>query len=216
MWYSVANPLIVVTNETSNVWPFKAEVLTHGTITIEGGTNMKLLEGGPVHHAGFLEAWMDSVSFDRGQFFLVSFVGSDANGALNIAFQPHEMVLALEPGNTTVELPACGGACIVDSRVTAPDYVWMRTHLLSTDGFGAAFLSELSQGRSFDATGAVGPVEYVASDGPTALTFCNPKLKGSTVLDLTVTQVRQPRDRTGPTKSGGGQRGRPLLSGGLA
>ena len=54
---------------------------------------MKLLEGGPVHHAGFLEAWMDSVSFDRGQFFLVSFVGSDANGALNIAFQPHEMPL---------------------------------------------------------------------------------------------------------------------------
>ena len=96
MWYRVDQPLIVVTNETFNVWPFKAEVLTHGTITIEGGTNMKLLEGGPVHHAGFLEAWMDSVSFDRGQFFLVSFVGSDANGALNIAFQPHEMVLALE------------------------------------------------------------------------------------------------------------------------
>lgn len=225
-----------------------------GTITIEGSSNQLLHEGGPVHHAGFLETWMDSVTFDRGEFYLVDFVGSDANGALNIAFQPSHLSMELEPGNTTVPLPACGGgSCIVDSRVVGPNFVWMRTHILSFDGYGAAFLSEISSGRSFDAAGigyccfslhcllsatyaragcgvlccvllnyvgcgldapcrqslggnepqrancrvyARRPIEYVPNDG--SLTFSNPHLKGngSTTLDLTVTQTRQPHDKT--------------------
>ena len=40
------------------------------------------------------------------------------------------------------------------------------------------------------------PIEYVPNDG--SLTFSNPHLKGngSTTLDLTVTQTRQPHDKT--------------------
>lgn len=195
VWYSTTQPLIVVTNDTFRVWPNRAEILTHGTITIEGAKNQQLVQGGPVYHAGMLEAWMDSNSFDRGDFFLVSFVGSDGDGGLNIAFQPHSLLTDLEPGNTTVALPACGGgSCIVDSRISAPYYVWMRTHLLSADGFGDAFLTELSAGRSFDQKGNIGPVVYKQGRDANELTFCNDRFpkNGSTVLEISVVQLRQP------------------------
>lgn len=205
VWYSNLQPLIVVTNETFKVWPNRAEVLTHGTITIEGQKNQQLLQGGPVYHAGVLEAWMDSNSFDRGDFFLVSFVGSDADGGLNIAFQPHSIVTDLEPGNTTVPLPACGGgSCIIDSRITAPYYVWMRTHLLSADGYGDAFLTEIAAGRSFDQTGKIGPVVYKQGKDANGLTFCNDHFpgNGSTVLEISVLQLRQPLNQVIKTQPG--------------
>jgi hypothetical protein len=83
----------------------RSEWRTHtGTITIEGGWNQTLLDGGPVYHAGFLEAWMDSITFDRGEFYLVSFAGSDANGAVNVAFQPHEISMVLEPDSAQCSL----------------------------------------------------------------------------------------------------------------
>jgi hypothetical protein len=201
VWYTAPKPLIVVTNDTVKVWPNKAVVLTHGTITIEGGKNQQLLEGGPVYHAGFLEAWMDSNSFDRGEFFLVNFVGSDADGGLNIAYQPHSIVAKLEPGNTTVALPACGGgSCLVDSRITAPYYVWVRTHLLSSDGFGNAFLTEIGAGRSFDQMGNIGPVVYEQGKGANELIFCNEHFpaNGSTTLEISVVQLRQPLSQVMP------------------
>jgi len=143
---------------------------------------------------------MDSNSFDRGEFYLVNFIGSDADGGANIAFQPHSQVVSLEPGNTTVVLPACGGgSCIIDSKVTAPFYVWMRTHILSGDGFGDAFLSEISTGRSFDQMGKIGAITYEPGKDANELTFCNPNLpsNGTTVLEVTVSQLRQPLNQVG-------------------
>ena len=70
----------------------------------------------------------------------------------------------------------------------------MRTHLLSSDGFGNAFLTEVAAGRSFDQTGKIGPVVYEQGKDANELTFCNEHFpaNGSTMVEISVVQLRQP------------------------
>jgi hypothetical protein len=53
--------------------------------------------------------------------------------------------------------------------------------------------------RSFDQLGEIGPTHYKPGKDANLLTFCNPNLpgNGSTVLDITVSQLRQPLNQVG-------------------
>lgn len=39
------------------------------------------------YHAGFLEMWLDAVTLDRGRFYLIDSLGSNADGSRNVVFK---------------------------------------------------------------------------------------------------------------------------------
>lgn len=172
-------------------WPNTARCYTHGVITIEGGKNQRLHEGSPVWHVGSLEMFLDANSFSRGQFYLVDSVATDAGGGINVVYKPLSQIFSLDPGNNSIHLAPCmSGACLIHSEITAPFFINVRTHIMTPDGFGRSFLTQLSAGESFDQHGTYGNTTFEVLPGGIGLNITNPRFKSnSTQLFLTVTQV---------------------------
>jgi len=66
----------------------------------------------------------------------------------------------------------------------------MRTHVLSFDGYGQGFITEVARGRTFDPVGRVGAPLYHA-DPSGGLVVENARFPGKTSIFWTVTQLSQ-------------------------